>query len=75
MRTVLIGGVGLTIGTTGLGPFAIGWVTDNVFEDPMKIHHSMALVTLTTGTAGVFLIALGLRSYRSSLSRATRPSE
>ena len=63
------------IGGAGLGPFAIGWVTDNVFQDPMKIHHSMALVTLTTGTAGVFLIALGLRSYRSSLSRATRPSE
>lgn len=59
------------IGGAGLGPFAIGWVTDNVFADPMKIHHSMALVTLVTGTTGTILIALGLRSFRASLARVT----
>jgi MFS family permease len=57
------------IGGAGLGPFAIGWVTDNVFGDPQRIHHSMALVTLVMGSAGTLLIAFGLRSYRASLSR------
>jgi MFS family permease len=59
------------IGGAGLGPFAMGWVTDNVFGDPMKIHYSMALVTLVMGTIGTTLIAYGLRAFRGSLSRVT----
>ena len=63
------------VGGAGLGPFAIGWVTDNVFGDPMKIHHSMALVTLVMGTLGTILIAYGMRSFRGSLSRVTWSTE
>jgi MFS family permease len=57
------------IGGAGLGPFAIGWVTDNVFADPLRIHHSMALVTLVMGMAGTLLVAAGLRAYRESVAR------
>lgn len=55
----------------GFGPFAVGWVTDNVFADPLKIHYSMALVTFVMGITGCVLIALGLKPYRESLSRVT----
>ena len=59
------------IGGAGLGPFAMGWVTDNVFGDPNQIHYSMALVTIVMGTLGTLLIAYGLKAYRESLSRVT----
>jgi MFS family permease len=129
MRTVLIGGIGLTIGTSiapllpspwlvlagytlagvftnyspaqaltaiaeitpnqlrglvtsiyifvigifgaGFGPAIMGWVTDHVFGDPMKIHYSIALVTLVMGVLGVGLLSYGLRAYRESLARVT----
>jgi len=53
----------------GLGPFVMGWVTDNVFGDPQKIHYSMALVSGVSGTLGTFLICRSLKAYRISLSR------
>jgi hypothetical protein len=59
------------IGGAGLGPFTMGWVTDHVFGDPMKIHYSMALVTFVMGVLGVSLIACGLRPFRASLARVT----
>ncbi len=59
------------IGGAGLGPFAMGWVTDNVYGDPLKIHYSMSLVTFVMGALGVALISYGLKAYRGSLSRVT----
>jgi MFS family permease len=55
------------IGGAGLGPFAIGWVTDNIFSDPSQIHYSMSLVTLVMGTLGCILISCGLKPFRKSL--------
>jgi MFS family permease len=63
------------IGGAGLGPFAMGWVTDNVFGDPNQIHYSMALVTIVMGSLGSLLIAYGLKAYRESLTRVNwRPA-
>ncbi len=59
------------IAGAGLGPFAMGWVTDHVFADPMKIHYSMALVTIVMGLLGSGLIAYGLKPYRASLAQVT----
>ena len=59
------------IGGAGLGPFAMGWVTDNVFGDKQAIHYSMALVTFVMGTIGTFLIWYGLKAFRGSLDRVT----
>jgi MFS family permease len=57
------------IGGAGLGPFAVGWVTDNVFKDPQAIDYSMALVTFIMGVVGCLLVAAGLKPYRESLTR------
>ena len=57
------------IGGAGIGPFAMGWVTDNVFGDPNQINLSMALVIAVMGSIGTGLIAYGLKAYRESLSR------
>ena len=57
------------IGGAGIGPFVMGWVTDNIFQDPNSINLSMALVIAVMGTLGSALIAYGLKSYRDSLTR------
>lgn len=59
----------IAIGGAGLGPFAMGWVTDNVFKDPQAVHYSMALVTAVMGIIGAALCAIGLKPYRESLTR------
>ena len=57
------------IGGAGLGPFAVGWVTDNLFQDPQAIDYSMALVTAVMGVIGCFLLTMGIKPYQESLSR------
>jgi len=59
----------LGLAGAGLGPFAMGWVTDNVFGDKQYIHYSMALVTSVMGLSGCALVAFGLKSFRESLGR------
>ncbi len=59
------------IAGAGLGPAVMGLVTDRVFGDPLKLHYSMALVTLVMGVLGVALVSYGLKSYRDSLGRAS----
>jgi MFS family permease len=59
------------IAGAGFGPVVMGWVTDHVFGDPLKVHYSMALVTFVMGSLGVALVAYGLQSYRASLTRVT----
>lgn len=58
------------IAGAGFGPWVMGVVTDKVFGDPMKIHYSIALVTVTMGLIGTTLIGYGLKSYRRSLEQA-----
>ena len=41
----------------------MGWVTDHVFADPLKINYSMALVTFVMGVSGTALIAIGLGPF------------
>ena len=57
--------------SSGLGPLAVGFVTDSVFHDKQAIGWSLALVTATTGFLGSALIARGLGPYRESLGRVT----
>jgi MFS family permease len=61
----------IAIGGAGLGPFAMGWVTDNIFKDPQAVHYSMALVTAVMGVIGALLMRIGLKSYRESRARVT----
>jgi|JI10StandDraft_1071094.scaffolds.fasta_scaffold18900_7 MFS family permease len=57
--------------SSGLGPIAVGFVTDSVFHDKQAIGLSLALVTAVTGGLGSLLVFAGLKSYRESLSRVT----
>jgi MFS family permease len=56
---------------SGIGPFAVGVVTDVVFGDKAAIGSSMIVVSIVTGVPGVLLLLYGRKAYRDSLSRAT----
>ncbi len=57
--------------SSGLGPIAVGFVTDRVFHDKQAIGWSLALVTAVTGGLGSALVFYGLKAYRESLARVT----
>lgn len=57
--------------SSGLGPIAVGFVTDSVFRDKQAIGLSLALVTAVTGGLGSALVFHGLAAYRESLGRVT----
>ena len=57
--------------SSGIGPFAVGFVTDAVFGDKAAVGSSMVVVSLITGVPGVLLLIIGRNSFRDSLARAT----
>jgi MFS family permease len=56
--------------SSGLGPFAVGLLTDHVFGDRAAIGQSIVALSVLAGVPGVLLLAFGLRFYRASLARA-----
>jgi MFS family permease len=56
--------------TSGLGPAAVGIVTDHVFHDKAAIGKSLLVVALATGVPACILLTVGLRAFRRSVSRA-----
>ena len=47
------------------GPIFIAWLTDNVFADDTAVNYSLAIAPPVTMTAGLLLLFLALRPYRS----------
>ncbi len=72
MRGIITAIYMLIIGlvAAGLGPLAVGVVTDVVFADKGAIDKSMALVSIVAGVPGVLLLFYGRKPYRASLARA-----
>ena len=53
----------------GVGPTAVAAVTDYVFHDDAKLPYALAIVTSVGMALAILLFALGLRSYRETLTR------
>jgi MFS family permease len=52
----------------GLGPVAVGWLSDRVSSGGQMLHYSV-LIALTAGTVlAVILFALGLKPYRRTVA-------
>ena len=57
--------------SSGLGPLAVGFVTDRIFHDKQAIGMSLSLTTAVTGCLGSALLFYGLKAYQESLARVT----
>jgi MFS family permease len=61
----------------GLGPVAIGYLTDHVFKDPMALGKAMAIVMGTSSAcallAGVFAWSVARRIERAKATASTTP--
>jgi len=53
-----------------LGPTSVGWITDNVFEDPNKLYLSMAIVPGVCGVVSFVIILWGRKHYCAAVDEA-----
>ncbi len=59
-----------TLNTIGfaIGPIAVAWLTEDVFQDGNKLRYSLAIVALVAAAAGTALIVMALRPYRARVA-------
>lgn len=53
----------------GLGPTAIALLTDNLFDDPMKMGYSCVIVGVTAQIAAVLVFLFGRKAYIETVDR------
>lgn len=51
----------------GLGPSAVAWCTDYIYEDPMQVGMSLLWVSTLFGVVASILLYLGMRHFKTSL--------
>ncbi|MDX1581949.1 MAG: MFS transporter, partial [Alphaproteobacteria bacterium] len=54
----------------GLGPTVIGWITDDVFGDPMLVRYSLVVTGAATGLWAIAVLSSGLKPYRRAVEAA-----
>lgn len=55
-----------------IGPVAVGYMTDHLFRDPMKIHYSITLLYVIATLGAALLFSFGLAPARAALDDAER---
>lgn len=58
----------MTLIGLGIGPSAVGFVTDRVFADDAAVRYSLLIVTVIGLTAAAGLLGMGLAPYRRSVA-------
>ena len=53
----------------GIGPSAVAWCTDYLFENESHVGYSIVVVSVGTHAAAVLAFARGLKPYRESVLR------
>jgi MFS family permease len=53
----------------GLGPLLVALLTDNLFNNQMMVHYSIAIVIAFGGIGSILIYIYGLESYKISVSR------
>ena len=61
----------LNIITAGLGPTAVGWITDTVYKDPMALGQSITVVNVSSVILGGLLLWATWKPYREAVERQT----
>lgn len=60
----------INVAGLGFGATLVALLTDYVFAEPARIHHSLALASVITGAPALIALRLGLRPYRRALAEA-----
>ena len=56
----------LNIITAGLGPTAVGWITDTFYKDPMAVGQSITVVNVGSVIVGGLILWATLKPYRQA---------
>jgi hypothetical protein len=57
----------LNIITAGLGPTAVGLITDQIFRDPLDVGNSIALVNVISVPLAALSLSAGLKHFRAAV--------
>lgn len=57
----------LNIITAGIGPTAVGIITDRVFADPMAVGKSIALVNVISVPLAALALSIGMKHFRGAV--------
>ncbi len=60
----------VNIAGLGLGPVAVGALTDGIFGDPAAVRYSMALIGIVLCPLSVLLLAAGLKAFSAGVRAA-----
>jgi len=58
----------LNLITAGLGPTAVGWITEEVFQDPMAVGQSIASVNTVAVILGGLILWLTWKPFRAAVA-------
>ncbi|MCZ6516542.1 MAG: MFS transporter, partial [Gammaproteobacteria bacterium] len=61
----------LNIITAGLGPTAVGWITDTIYKDPMAVGQSITVVNVGSVVLGGLILWATCKPYREAVERQT----
>jgi len=59
----------LNLITAGLGPTAVGWITEEVFQDPMSVGQSIASVNTVAVLLGGLILWLTWKPFRAAVAQ------
>jgi len=59
----------------GIGPVAVGLLTDRVFHDEMKLGYSMLIVGVGAHILAIVSFSLGMKPFRESVAYLKKYNE
>ena len=59
----------LNLITASIGPWAVGWISDSVFADPLRIGDAIAFVNVVSVALGGLILWLTLKPFRQAVEQ------
>ena len=59
----------LNLITASVGPWAVGWISDSVYADPMRIGEAITIVNVASVAVGGVILLLTLKPFREAVEK------
>jgi secreted protein with Ig-like and vWFA domain len=59
----------LNLITASIGPWAVGWISDSVFGDPLRVGDSITIVNVSSVALGGLILLATLKPFRRAVEK------